>query len=98
MFKVFNHWFRWRQVAEILFDLSFVIIGITVASMWVGSGLPVNYAHVITYAMLLLISGLTIYLALGAYSRVHSRSEPDARIRSILSLYLAVPKIGRAHV
>ena len=91
MFKVFNHWFRWRQLAEILLDLSFVIIGIMVASMWVGNGLPVNYAHVIIYAVLLFATCLGIFAALGRYYRIHTRTEPDKRIRAILSLYVAVP-------
>lgn len=85
------HWFRWRQVAEMLFDFSFVIVGIIIALMWVGNGLPVNYKHVILFAMILAATMLVINTGLGLYQRIHNRTVTESRARAVLSLYLSVP-------
>ena len=53
MIKVFNHWFRWRTLAQMIFDLSFVIVGMLIVSMWVGSGLPINHKQIIVFAVIL---------------------------------------------
>lgn len=91
MAQNFGHWFRWRQVAEMLFDFSFVIVGIIIALMWVGNGLPVNYKHVILFAMILAATMLVINTGLGLYQRIHNRTVTESRARAVLSLYLSVP-------
>jgi len=91
MAQNFAHLFRWRQVAEMLFDFSFVIVGIIIALMWVGNGLPVNYKHVILFAMILAATMLVINTGLGLYQRIHNRTVTESRARAVLSLYLSVP-------
>ncbi len=91
MAQKYSHWFRWRQVAEMLFDFSFVIVGIIIALMWVGNGLPVNYKHVILFAMILAATMIVINTALGLYQRIHNRTTTESRARAVLSLYLSVP-------
>jgi sugar transferase (PEP-CTERM system associated) len=91
MAQKFSHWFRLRQVAEMLFDFSFVIVGIVIALMWVGNGLPINYKHVILFAIILAATMLVINAGLGLYQRFHTRSTTESRARAVLSLYLSVP-------
>lgn len=91
MIKVFNHWFRWRTLAQMLFDLSFVIVGMLIVSMWVGSGLPINHKQIIIFAVILGITMLVINAWLGFYQRIHGRTITESRARAVLSLYLAVP-------
>lgn len=91
MAQKFSHWFRLRQVAEMLFDFSFVIVGIIIALMWVGNGLPINYKHVILFAVILAATMLVINAGLGLYQRFHTRTVTESRARAVLSLYLSVP-------
>lgn len=91
MVKVFNHWFRWRTLAQMLFDLSFVIVGMLIVSMWVGSGLPINYKQIFVFSVILGITMLLINAWLGFYQRIHGRTVTESRARAVLSLYLAVP-------
>lgn len=91
MIKIFNHWFRWRSLAQMLFDFSFVIVGIIIATMWVHNGLPVNHRQIIVFGLLLGAAMLLINSWLGFYQRVNNRSVMESRARAVLSLYLAVP-------
>lgn len=91
MIRIFNHWFRWRALAQMLFDLSFVIVGMLIVFMWIGSGLPVNHTQIILFALILGATMLIINAWLGFYQRVHSRTITENRARAVLSLYLAVP-------
>ncbi|MDR0776715.1 MAG: TIGR03013 family PEP-CTERM/XrtA system glycosyltransferase [Azonexus sp.] len=91
MFKVFNHWIRWRSLALMLFDFSFVIVGIVIAMMWVHNGLPVDNKQVFLFAVLLAASMLIINAWLGFYRRLSNRTPMETRARAVLSLYVAVP-------
>lgn len=91
MIRMFNHWFRWRVLAQMLFDFSFVIVGMIIAMMWIGNGLPINYKQVFIFAILLGSAMLMINSWLGFYQRLHKRSIMESRARAVLSLYLAVP-------
>ena len=89
--KVFNHWVGFRTLMQVLFDFSFVVVGIVLTTMWVDSGLPVDLHGVAIYAVILAICVLTLNAWLGFYQRVHSRTVQQTRARAVLSLYLAVP-------
>lgn len=91
MFKVFNHWIRWRPLAQMLFDFSFVIVGIVIAMMWVHNGLPIDHKQVLLFAVLLAASMLVINAWLGFYQRLSNRTPMETRARAVLSLYVAVP-------
>ena len=91
MLRIFNGWFGLRHLAQMLFDFSFVIVGILIAVMWVGNGLPINYKHVVVFALILAATMLMINSLLGLYQRVHNRTVTESRARAVLSLYLAVP-------
>lgn len=91
MIRVFNHWLRWRSLAQMLFDFSFVIVGIVIGMMWINNGLPVNHRQVLIFGLLLGAAMLIINSWLGFYQRFNSRSVMESRARAVLSLYLAVP-------
>lgn len=91
MIRVFNHWLRWRSVVQMLFDFSFVIVGIVIAMMWIDNGLPINHKQVLLFAALLAAAMLVINAWLGFYQRLSQRSPMETRARAVLSLYLAVP-------
>lgn len=91
MVKIFNHWFSWRTLVQMTFDLSFIIVGMVIAFMWVSSGLPVNHEHLILYALILGATMLLINGWLGFYQRMHNRTVTETRARAVLSLYLAIP-------
>ncbi len=91
MVRLFNHWLRWRSLAQMLFDFSFVIVGIIIATMWVHNGLPVNHRQLLIFGGLLGIAMLLINSWLGFYQRYNNRSAMETRARAVLSLYLAVP-------
>lgn len=91
MIRIFNHWMRMRALAQMLFDFSFIIVGLVIAMMWVGHGLPVNIRQVVIYGALLGGVMLLINAWLGFYERHHNRTVSETRARAVLSLYLAVP-------
>ncbi|RIX45497.1 MAG: TIGR03013 family PEP-CTERM/XrtA system glycosyltransferase [Rhodocyclales bacterium GT-UBC] len=91
MVKIFNHWFSWRAIVQMSFDLSFIVVGMIIAFMWVGSGLPVNHVQLGLFTLLLGICVLVINSWLGFYQRIHNRSVTQTRARAVLSLYLAIP-------
>ncbi|MDR2189019.1 MAG: TIGR03013 family PEP-CTERM/XrtA system glycosyltransferase [Azonexus sp.] len=91
MIKLFNHWIRWRPLLQMLFDFSFIIVGIVIAMMWVHSGLPVNHQQVLLFAILLAAAMLVINAWLGFYQRLNSRTPMENRARAVLSLYVAIP-------
>lgn len=91
MVRIFNHWVHLRALAQMLFDFSFVIVGLIIAVMWVGAGLHVNMRQVLVYGLLLGASMLIINTWLGFYEIHHKRTLGDTRARAVLSLYLAVP-------
>ncbi len=91
MVRLFNHWLRWRSLAQMLFDFSFVIVGMVIAAMWVHNGLPVNIKQLLIFGALLAGTMLLINAWLGFYQKLNSRSVLETRARAVLSLYLAVP-------
>lgn len=91
MVRLFNHWLRWHSLGQMLFDFSFVIVGIVIAVMWVGNGLPVNIKQVLVFGLLLGVAMLVINSWLGFYQRYNNRTVMESRARAVLSLYLAVP-------
>lgn len=91
MIRLFNHWVRWTTVLQVLFDFSFVIVGVLTGCAWVGSGLPVDPTVVIIYALILGVTVLAINAWLGFYQRMHRRTVQQSRARAVLSLYLAIP-------
>jgi sugar transferase (PEP-CTERM system associated) len=91
MVKIFNHWFSWQTIAQMSFDLSFIIVGIVIAFMWIGSGLPVNHTQLGLFTVILGACMLLINSWLGFYQRIHNRSVAQSRARAVLSLYLAIP-------
>lgn len=91
MVKIFNHWFSWRTLVQMVFDLSFVIVCILIGVMWIGSGLPIDHAQLVIFASLLGIMMLLVNGWLGFYQRIHHRTVSETRARAVLSLYLAVP-------
>lgn len=91
MIRLFSHWMRARALAQMIFDFSFVIVGLIIAMMWISHGLPVNLLQVIVYGALLGGAMLLINAWLGFYERHHNRTISESRARAVLSLYLAVP-------
>jgi hypothetical protein len=91
MVQIFNHWFSWRTIAQMIFDLSFVIVGMIIVAMWVGNDLPINAKHLVIFAVILGVTMLVINAWLGFYQRIHHRTVTESRARAVLSLYLAVP-------
>lgn len=91
MVRLFNHWFRWHSIGQMLFDFSFVIVGIVIAMMWIGNGLPINVKQVLIFGFLLGVAMLAINSWLGFYQRYNNRTIMETRARAVLSLYLAVP-------
>lgn len=91
MVRIFNHWVHLRALVQMLFDFSFVIVGLIIAVMWVGAGLHVNMQQVLLYGLFLGVIMLIINTWLGFYETHHKRTLRDTRARAVLSLYLAVP-------
>ena len=91
MIRLFNHWFGWRTVLQVLFDFSFVLVGMVIAVLWVGAGLPIDLQMVLVYSVVLAVTVLLLNAWLGFYRRFHNRTVQQTRARAVLSLYLAVP-------
>lgn len=91
MVRLFSHWFRWHSLAKMLFNFSFVIVGMVLVFMWIGNGLPVNGKQLVLYAMILGATMLSINVGLGFYQREQNRSVNESRARAVLALYLSIP-------
>lgn len=87
----FNQRLSWYPLAQMLFDFSFFVVGALIASMWIGSGLPVNDKQLILFALILIATMLAINIWLGLCQRLHIQSINVSRRRGMLSLYLAIP-------
>ena len=91
MIRLFNHWFSWRSIAGVLFDFSFLIVSLVITLMWINSGLPVNPAQIVAYAVLFGLVMLAINALLGLYQRASIRPITETRARAVLSIYLSIP-------
>ena len=80
-----------NTILEVIFDFGFVIVGILIASLWVGNGLPLDYREIIVYATIMAITMLALNAWLGFYQRIHDRTVEDSRARAVLSLHLSIP-------
>lgn len=88
---VSGHAVRINTVLEVIFDFGFVIVGVLIASLWVGNGLPLNYREIIVYATIMAVTMLALNAWFGFYQRIHDRSVQDSRARAVLSLHLSIP-------
>ena len=61
MIRLFNHWFGWRTVLQVLFDFSFVLVGMVIAVLWVGAGLPIDLQMVLVYSVVLAVTVLDMF-------------------------------------
>lgn len=88
---VLGHGLRLHTALQAVLDFGFVFVGVIVAALWLGSGLPVNIVNVVIYAVLLGLTMLALNAWLGMYQRLHHRSFEDTRARAVLSLHLSIP-------
>lgn len=86
-----GHTFRTDTFLQVVFDFGFVFVGIIIAVMWIGNGLPIDLGLVAAYAAILALTMLTINTWLGFYQRIHDRTVEDTRARAVLSLHLSIP-------
>lgn len=88
---VLGHGLRLHTALQAVLDFGFVFVGVMVAALWLGSGLPVNIVNVVIYAVLLGLTMLALNAWLGMYQRLNHRSFEDTRARAVLSLHLSIP-------
>lgn len=88
---VLGHTFRTNTFLEVILDFGFVIVGVLIATLWVGNGLPVDFVVITAYASILALTMLVLNAWLGFYQRIHDRTVEDTRARGVLSLHLSVP-------
>jgi sugar transferase (PEP-CTERM system associated) len=81
----------WRALVDLAADFAFIAIVFITALSWIGAGLPVDFAAVAGYALILALIMAPINAWLGLYQRVQHRTIYDTRARAVLSLHLAVP-------
>ncbi len=86
-----GHTVRINTILEVVFDFGFVILGILIATVWVGNGLPVDFAVIVVYAAIMAVTMLALNAWLGFYQRIHDRTVEDSRARAVLSLHLSIP-------
>lgn len=86
-----GHTFRTATLMRVATDFAFVFVGILIAAMWIGNGMPIDYVYVAIYAGILALTMLAINGWLGFYQRIHNRTVKDSYARAVLALHLAVP-------
>lgn len=86
-----GHTFRTDTFLQVIFDFGFVFVGVLIAVLWIGNGLPLNLGLVVAYALILALTMLAINAWLGFYQRIHDRTVEDSRARAVLSLHLSIP-------
>ena len=91
MIKVFNHWFHRKTLAQVAVDLTFPVVCVILAAMWIGHGAPLALERVAFYAVIFALTMIVLNAWLGIYQRVHSRTREETQARAVLSLYLAIP-------
>lgn len=91
MLRLFNHWLRWRSLAEMLFDFSFVSIGLLVAALWVGNALPGDRQQILVFSVALAAAMLLINALLGFYQGFVRRTVLQSSALAVASIYLAIP-------
>lgn len=88
---IMGHTVRTSTILEAVFDFGFVIVGVLIALLWVGSGLPLDYGVIIVYSSIMALTMLVLNAWLGFYQRIHDRTVEDTRARAVLALHLSVP-------
>ncbi len=91
MIRIFNHWFHWRPLAQVLLDSSFVIVGVVIALTWTRQGLPIDHQQVILFGLIVIAVAMSLSSLIGLYQRIHTRTIIDARSQALLSIYLSFP-------
>ncbi|PHV13358.1 TIGR03013 family XrtA/PEP-CTERM system glycosyltransferase [Chitinimonas sp. BJB300] len=91
MIKVFSHWFHWKTVLQIAFDLLVPVVCVAMAVLWIGQEHGGSLDTAVLFAMIFAMMMITLNALLGFYRRVHSRTVAQSQARAILSLCLAVP-------
>ncbi|WP_153117201.1 TIGR03013 family XrtA/PEP-CTERM system glycosyltransferase [Rhodocyclus tenuis] len=91
MVRLFNHWLRWRSLAQMLFDFSFVTIGLLVAVLWIGNTFPADRQQILVFSALLGVAMLVVNSLLGFYQRYIKRSILQSSALAVVSIYLAIP-------
>lgn len=91
MIKVFSHWLHWRTVFQVVLDLLFPVVCMSLAALWIGQGGQVELQTVVMYAVIFALTMIVLNAWLGFYQRSSSRTLAQTRARAVLSLYLAVP-------
>lgn len=91
MIKVFSHWLHWRTIFQVVLDLLFPVVCMSVAAIWIGRGGKVELQTVVVYAVIFAATMIVLNAWLGFYQRTSSRTLAQTRARAVLSLYLAVP-------
>jgi sugar transferase (PEP-CTERM system associated) len=86
-----GHTLRTDTLLQVIFDFGFVFVGVLIAVLWIGNGLPVNPGVVVAYSLILALTMLAINTWLGFYQRIHDRTVEDTRARAVLSLHLSIP-------
>jgi sugar transferase (PEP-CTERM system associated) len=85
------HTVRSDTLFQLVFDFGFVVVGVMIAALWVGSGLPIDTLLIFAYASILAVMMIAINTWLGFYQRIHVRTFEDSRARAVLSLHLSIP-------
>lgn len=91
MIKVFSHWLHWRTIFQVVLDLLFPVVCMSLAALWIGQGGQVELQTVVMYAVIFALTMIVLNAWLGFYQRSSSRTLAQTRARAVLSLYLAVP-------
>ena len=68
-----------------------MVVGIVIAVMWIGSGLPVDHRIVVVFSLLLAATILLLNTFFGFYDRIHSHTVHQTRARAVLAVHLALP-------
>lgn len=91
MIKVFSHWLHWRTIFQVVLDLLFPVVCMSLAALWIGQGGQVELQTVVMYAVIFALTMIVLNAWLGFYQHSSSRTLAQTRARAVLSLYLAVP-------
>ena len=91
MIRIFNHWFRWRPLAQALMDSSFIIVGVIIVLIWSRNGLPIDHKQLILFGLIVVAVAMLISTLISFYQRIHEHSVITGRPYLFLSLYLSFP-------
>jgi sugar transferase (PEP-CTERM system associated) len=87
MIRVFSHWIHWKTILQVILDITFPVVCVALAVLFLGIGGQADLKTAVSYAAIYALVMVLFNYWLGLYNR----TVVQKRARAVLSIYLSIP-------